>query len=128
MKENNSKVEIVQFGPYNPTKRLSPQHDLQDGPWGVEEALAPGPLGSTGCMAPQPRARSGVAEFLQLLTVPSCLSLPVSPHADRRDFLFSLMFIQNLPPWLHVTPLPVTTDRDAQRGGKNWTGLNSNPV
>lgn len=127
IEENNNNVENVQFGPWNPKKPSSPQHDPQDGPQVVEQALLAHQV-LLGCMAPQARARSGVAGFLLLLTVPSCLFLPVSPQADRRDFLFSLMFIQNLPPWLHVIPLPVTTHRDAQRGGKNWTKLNFKPV
>lgn len=99
-------------------------------------ALGSGPhTRSSQCLSPsgcapvqaqshnQERGQEVDGGFSQILTVHSCLFLPVSPHADRRDFLFSVMFIQNLPPWLHVTPLPVTTHWGAQRGGQSWTEL-----
>lgn len=102
IEENNNNVEIVSSAPSalqnnhlsDIISGMSPGEWNSTGSWWCDPSLSGSARGEG--TAPQPRVRSGGTRFSQLLTVCSCLVLPVSPHADRRDFLFSFVFIQNL--------------------------------
>lgn len=79
IEENNNKVENVQFGPWNPKKPSSPQHNPQDGPQVVEQAPTPGPSGTAGVHGPVGKSqvrscRVPPAPDSPQLPIPSCFS------------------------------------------------------
>lgn len=128
--EGNKKKKVRNLVPENLWDRLLSKKCPRTSPQGTENGAHSrwfGPLGSAlGCRhrpTPKSKVRKSKAPLVPLQSTSSSFFL--IPYCWQEGFsvLFALMFIQNLPPWHHVT-LPGTTHRDVWGGRKkNWTKL-----